>query len=137
MTIPKLALTFEKAAEACGYSVRTLKYQVAAGNLRARYANSKGVIRVEDLAQWLDDLPAEPQAGHRPVMLEDEMGVTTTDAPSGAGNSGPLISNDGLGTTNPTSKPLFRTPERDTPTAEEYERDRRQRRYSIVSVGRQ
>lgn len=59
MTIPKLALTFEEAAEACGYSVRTLKYQVAQGNLMARYANSKGVIRVEDLAQWLGDLPAE------------------------------------------------------------------------------
>ncbi|MFS0717587.1 hypothetical protein ABC337_11450 [Arthrobacter sp. 1P04PC] len=59
MTIPKLALTFDEVAEASGYSVRTLKYQVAAGNLLARYANSKGVIRVEDLAQWLDDLPAE------------------------------------------------------------------------------
>ncbi|MFJ6453788.1 hypothetical protein [Paenarthrobacter sp. NPDC091669] len=63
MPVPKLALTFEEAAEASGYSVRTLKYQVAQGNLVARYANSKGVIRVEDLAKWLDELPAEPPAG--------------------------------------------------------------------------
>jgi hypothetical protein len=53
MTIPKLAVTFEEAAEACGYSVRTLKYHVAAGNLMARYANSKGVIRVENLGNGL------------------------------------------------------------------------------------
>lgn len=60
MPVPKLPLTFEEAAEACGYSIRTLKYLVAAGNLVARYANSKGVIRVEDLAEWFHELPAEP-----------------------------------------------------------------------------
>lgn len=59
MTVEKLALTFEEAAEASGYSIRTLKQAVYDGNLMARYANSKGVIRVEDLAKWLDDLPAE------------------------------------------------------------------------------
>lgn len=76
MTIPKLALTFEQAAEACGYSVRTLQYQIAVGNLMARYASSKGVIRVEDLAQWLDDLPTEPKAGQGPVstLEADEKG---------------------------------------------------------------
>jgi hypothetical protein len=55
----KLAYTFEEAAEQSGYSIRTLKQQVADGNLPARYANSKGVIRHEDLAEWLDSLPAE------------------------------------------------------------------------------
>lgn len=55
----KLAYTFEEAAEQSGYSVRTLKQQVADGNLAARYANSKGVIRHDDLAEWLDSLPAE------------------------------------------------------------------------------
>lgn len=55
----KLAYTFEQAAEQSGYSVRTLKQQVADGNLVARYANSKGVIRHDDLAEWLDKLPAE------------------------------------------------------------------------------
>ena len=55
----KIAYTFEEAAEQCGYSVRTLKQHVADGNLAARYANTKGVIRHEDLAGWLDSLPAE------------------------------------------------------------------------------
>ncbi|YCK81425.1 helix-turn-helix domain-containing protein [Arthrobacter sp. D3-18] len=64
MTVPKLALTWEEAAEASGYSVRTLKQAVYDGNLMARYANTKAVIRVEDLAKWLDELPAEPPS-HR------------------------------------------------------------------------
>jgi hypothetical protein len=55
----KIAYTFEEAAEQSGYSIRTLKQHVADGNLAARYANSKGVIRHEDLAGWLDSLPAE------------------------------------------------------------------------------
>lgn len=55
----KLAYTFEEAAEQSGYSIRTLKQHVADGNLAARYANSKGVIRHDDLAEWLDTLPAE------------------------------------------------------------------------------
>lgn len=58
----KLAYTFEEAAEQCGYSVRTLKQQVADGNLAARYANTKGIIRHDDLAEWLDSLPAEAPA---------------------------------------------------------------------------
>ncbi|MBD1540996.1 helix-turn-helix domain-containing protein [Arthrobacter sp. IA7] len=65
MTIQKLAYTFDEAAEQSGYSVRTLKQAVADGNLAARYANSKGVIRHEDLAAWLDALPAEPPGGIR------------------------------------------------------------------------
>jgi hypothetical protein len=62
MTIQKLAYTFEEAAEQSGYSVRTLKQAVYDGNLAARYANTKGVIRHEDLAEWLDRLPAEAPA---------------------------------------------------------------------------
>ena len=58
----KLAYTFEEAAEQSGYSIRTLKQQVADGHLMARYANSKGVIRHDDLATWLDSLPAEAPA---------------------------------------------------------------------------
>jgi hypothetical protein len=56
----KIAYTFEEAAEQAGYSVRTLKQQVADGKLVARYANSKGVIRHADLDAWLDGLSAEP-----------------------------------------------------------------------------
>jgi hypothetical protein len=55
----KLAFTFEEAAEACGYSVRTLKTAAANSELLVKYANTKGVIRVADLDAWLDRLPAE------------------------------------------------------------------------------
>ena len=55
----KIAYTFEEAADQSGYSIRTLKQAVADGNLAARYANSKGVIRHADLDAWLDSLPAE------------------------------------------------------------------------------
>jgi len=55
----KIAYTFEMAAEMVGYSVRTLKQAVADGDLAARYANTKGVIRHEDLADWIDRLSAE------------------------------------------------------------------------------
>lgn len=55
----KIAYTFEEAAEMVGYSVRTLKQHVADGNLAARYANTKGVIRHEDLHEWIDGLSAE------------------------------------------------------------------------------
>lgn len=55
----KIAYTFEEAAEQSGYSIRTLKQAVADGNLAARYANTKGVIRHADLDDWLDRLPAE------------------------------------------------------------------------------
>ena len=58
----RIAYTFEQAAEQSGYSVRTLKQQVADGNLAARYANTKGVIRHADLDDWLDRLPAEAPA---------------------------------------------------------------------------
>jgi predicted transcriptional regulator len=70
MTVQKLAYTFEEAAVQSGYSERTIRNQVRAGNLLARYANSKGVIRHEDLAEWLDSLPAEPPGGLGPVSGE-------------------------------------------------------------------
>lgn len=60
MEMAKISYTFDEAAEMVGYSVRTLKQAVADGNLVARYANSKGVLRHEDLYEWIDSLPAEP-----------------------------------------------------------------------------
>lgn len=65
MAIQKLAYTFEEAAEQCGYSVRTLKQAVADGNLTARYMNTEGVIRHDDLVAWIDQLPTNPNAGTR------------------------------------------------------------------------
>lgn len=67
MTIQKLAYTFEEAAEQSGYSVRTLKQAVSDGHLAARYANTKGVIRHEDLEAWLDQLPTKPNTGKSAV----------------------------------------------------------------------
>lgn len=58
----RISYTFEDAAEQVGYSVRTLKKAVADGYLAARYANSKAIIRHEDLSAWVDGLSAEPPA---------------------------------------------------------------------------
>jgi hypothetical protein len=65
MAIQKLAYTFEGAAEQSGYSVRTLKQALTDGKLTARYVNTKGVIRHEDLAAWIDQLPTKPNTGTR------------------------------------------------------------------------
>lgn len=67
MTTQKLAYTFEEAAEQCGYSVSILKQQVADGNLLARYASSKGVIRHADLEAGVDQLPTKPNTGESAV----------------------------------------------------------------------
>lgn len=55
----KLAYSFEEAAEQTGYSIRTLKHHAANGDLIVRYANTKGVIRHDELNDWLANLPAE------------------------------------------------------------------------------
>lgn len=55
----RIAYTVADAAEMVGYSERTLKQAIYDGNLAARYANSKAIIRHEDLAAWVDSLPAE------------------------------------------------------------------------------
>ena len=55
----RISYTWEQAAEMVGYSVRTLKQAVSDGNLAARYANSKAVIRHADLEEWVDGLSAE------------------------------------------------------------------------------
>lgn len=55
----KIAYTIAEAAEMVGYSERTLKQAIADGHLVPRYANTKAIIRHEDLAAWIDQLPAE------------------------------------------------------------------------------
>ena len=55
----KIAYTWEDASEMVGYSVRTLKKAAADGYLSVRYANSKAVIRHQDLEEWIDGLSAE------------------------------------------------------------------------------
>lgn len=58
----RISYSFEDAAEMVGYSVRTLKQAAADHELLVKYANSKGIIRHEDLFDWVDRLPSEPPA---------------------------------------------------------------------------
>lgn len=55
----KLAFNFEEAAEATGYSVDTIRRAVRNSELTARYANSKPVVLVTELNEWLNALPTE------------------------------------------------------------------------------
>lgn len=57
----KLAFNFEEAAEATGYSVDTIRRAVRNSELTARYANSKPIILVGELNEWLTSLPSEPK----------------------------------------------------------------------------
>lgn len=110
MTIQKLALTFEEAAEASGYSIRTLRTAVRNHDLIARYANSKAVIRVSELDEWLAALPTEPAGGHRPVSQYGQDGAepayerTDLRADESERTSANALL-DG------PAQPLFRTPE--------------------------
>jgi hypothetical protein len=61
---PVLALPLPAAASAAGYSVDVLRLAITRGDLTARYANSKPVIRVADLDQWLANLPTEAPPKH-------------------------------------------------------------------------
>jgi hypothetical protein len=67
MMTQKLAYTFDEAAEQCGYSVGTVKHAVADGDLATRYLNAEGVIRHEDLAAWIGQLPTKPNNGTSPA----------------------------------------------------------------------
>lgn len=55
----KISYSIAEAAEMVGYSERTLKMAIANGSLAPRYANTKAIIRHEDLAAWVDGLSAE------------------------------------------------------------------------------
>lgn len=59
MSGQRIAYDWDAAAEQVGYSVRTLKKAAADGYLSVRYANSKAIIRHEDLASWVDNLSGE------------------------------------------------------------------------------
>lgn len=58
MTV-KLALTYDEAAEAVGYSRSVIERAVKANRLLATYATVKPVIQVDELKRWLDSLPTE------------------------------------------------------------------------------
>ncbi|MDQ0679108.1 hypothetical protein QFZ30_002490 [Arthrobacter pascens] len=59
MTIQKLAYTIDEAAEASGYSTDTIRRALRNSDMTARYANSKPVILVTELQEWLESLPTE------------------------------------------------------------------------------
>jgi hypothetical protein len=53
----KIAFTLDEAAEATGYSRRSIQIAIEQNNLIARYANSKPVIEEDELRRWLKSLP--------------------------------------------------------------------------------
>lgn len=53
----KLALSIDEAAEATGYSTDTIRRAIRNSDMTARYANSKPVILVTELQEWLAALP--------------------------------------------------------------------------------
>ncbi|HEY4598895.1 DNA-binding protein [Corynebacterium sp.] len=55
----KLAYTIAEAAESTGYSERVITRAIAERSLVARYANTKPVIKADDLTVWLENLPTE------------------------------------------------------------------------------
>ncbi|SEI45733.1 hypothetical protein SAMN04487917_101396 [Arthrobacter sp. yr096] len=55
----KRAYNFEEAAVATGYSIDTIRRAVRNNELTARYANSKPVILIDELDEWLENLPTE------------------------------------------------------------------------------
>lgn len=62
MSIQKLSYNWVEAAEATGYSVDTIRRAVRNNQLTARYANSKPVILVSELTEWLESLSTEPKS---------------------------------------------------------------------------
>ena len=59
MSPAKLAYSFEEAAAATGYSIDTIRRAVRNNQLVARYANTKPVITVTELTEWLESLPVD------------------------------------------------------------------------------
>lgn len=59
-TVPRLALTYDEAALAVGYSKETLRQAIDRGELVPSYGTrTKPVLRVTELQRWLDTLPTE------------------------------------------------------------------------------
>ncbi|MDQ1130238.1 helix-turn-helix domain-containing protein [Microbacterium sp. SORGH_AS_0888] len=58
--VEKLAYSLPEAAEAVGYSMRTLQRAIARNDLVARYANAKPIILKSELLRWLQSLPEQP-----------------------------------------------------------------------------
>jgi excisionase family DNA binding protein len=60
-TVTKLAYTIAEAAEATGYSEKTIRRAIDAGDLVVRYGTkTKPVVKADELEAWLDSLPTTP-----------------------------------------------------------------------------
>lgn len=56
----KLSYTVKEFAAATSYGETTIKEAIAANTLSLSYANSKGVITLEEGLRWLRELPDTP-----------------------------------------------------------------------------
>lgn len=60
LNVPRLALTYEEAAVAVGYSKTTIRQAIERGELVPSYGTkAKPVVRITELQRWLDTLPTE------------------------------------------------------------------------------
>jgi len=55
----KISFTIAEAALAVGLSERSLRDAIKDSRIAVRYFNSKAIIRREDLANYIDQLPSE------------------------------------------------------------------------------
>lgn len=58
---PKKAYTVQEAAATYGVSMDTIRANIKADNLVARYPTSRPVIGADELQDWFKSLPTEPQ----------------------------------------------------------------------------
>lgn len=58
----KRMYTLQESAVYLAIGLRSVQYEVAAGNLIARYYGRKPLIPVEELDQWIARQPTEPPA---------------------------------------------------------------------------
>ena len=58
--VDPIAYTIPDAAQACGVSETVLKDAINAGEITRRYPNSKPIIEVDELREWVKSLPLKP-----------------------------------------------------------------------------
>jgi excisionase family DNA binding protein len=55
----KISYSVAEAAEAVGLSERVIRDAIKDSKIAVRYMNTKAIIRREDLADYIDQLPSE------------------------------------------------------------------------------
>ena len=64
--VDPIAYTIPDAAQACGVSETVLKDAINAGEITRRYPNSKPIIEVDELREWVKSLPLKPTKKDKP-----------------------------------------------------------------------